>query len=40
MLNKRDRLVEKVKSRYQNNIFKFEVEVPLTIEDALRIDLG
>ena len=36
MLKKRDMLVNKVKSRCQKNIFKFGVEVPLRVEDALR----
>ena len=38
VLDKCDRLVNKVKSRCQNNIFKFEVEVPLTVGYALNID--
>ena len=38
MLKKLDCLVNKFNSRCQNNIFKFGVEVPLTVEDALRID--
>ena len=39
VLKKCDRHVNKVKSRYWNNKFKFGVEVPLKVEDSLRIDL-
>ena len=39
VFSERDRLVKKVKSRCQNNIFKFGVEVTLIVEDVLRIDL-
>ena len=38
LLKERYMLVKKVKSRCQMNIFKFGVEVPLTVEDALSID--
>ena len=37
---KRDRILNKVKSRCQKNRFKFGVEVPLTFEYALDIYLG
>ena len=37
-LNKHDRFVKRVKSRYRNNRFKFGVEVFVTFEYALNID--
>ena len=38
VLNKCDRLVKKIKSRFQKNRFNFGVEVPQTVQDFLRID--
>ena len=38
VLKKRDRLVNKVKSRFWKNIFKFGVKSPQTVEDDLSID--
>ena len=38
VLKKRDRIMNKVKSRCRKNIFKFGVEFTLTVEDTLRID--
>ena len=40
MLNKCDRLVNKVKSRCRNNGFKFGVKILPTVEYALRIFWG
>ena len=36
--NKSDRAVKTTKSSFQKNIFKYGVEVPLIVEDALIID--
>ena len=38
VLDKCDRLVNKVKLRCQNSRFNFGAEVPLILEDDLRID--
>jgi hypothetical protein len=38
VLNKRDRIIAKVKSRYHKITHKFGFEVPKTVEQALRID--
>ena len=38
VLNKRDRIIAKVNSRYHKRTHKFGFEVPKTVEDALRID--
>ena len=38
VINKRDRILNKVKSRCRRNILNFGVGFPLTVEDALSID--
>ena len=38
VLNKRDRIIAKVKTRYHKQTHKFGFEVPKTVTDALRID--
>lgn len=37
-LNKRDRIINKVKSRYWKTTHKFGIRIPKTVEEALRID--
>jgi hypothetical protein len=38
VLNKRDRIIAKVKTRYHKQTHKFGFKVPKTVTDALRID--
>ena len=38
VLRKRDRIIKKVKARYWANTHKFGIELPKTVEDALKID--
>ena len=38
ILRKRDRIIAKVKSRYQRRTHKFGIEIPKTVERALQID--
>ena len=37
-LRRRDRIIKKVKSRYWAKSHKFGIELPKTVEEALRID--